>query len=106
MDFNLTDEELSKLSEDELFEYLDAKAAYLKQFTEPLGTYQTKHFAALAKEGELTDEELKRAKQIGKEGDDFRTIKILEAAEKMGKNPNIEDAGGANIKTNRSQWFD
>lgn len=106
MNFNLTEEELSKLTEDELFEYLDAKAAYLKQFTEPLGTYQTKHFAAITKGEELTKEELKRAKEIGKEGDDYRTIKILEAAEKMGKNPNKEDAGGANIKTNRSQWFD
>jgi len=106
MNYNLTDEELSKLSEDELFEYLDAKAAYLKQFTEPLGTYQTKHFAAITKGEELTKEELKRAKEIGKEGDDYRAIKILEKADKMGKNPKKEDPGGANIKTNRSQWFD
>ena len=35
----LTDEELAKLSEADLFEYLDQKAAHLKQFTRPLGSY-------------------------------------------------------------------
>ena len=106
MNYNLTDDELKQLSDDELFEYLDAKATHLKQFSEPLGTYQTKHFAAIAKGDGLTNEELKRVKEIGKIGDDYRSNKILEASAKMGKNPKVEDPGGANIKTHRSQWFD
>ena len=45
----LSDSEVTALPENEFFEYIDTKAAYLKQFTQPLGQYQTKHFAALTK---------------------------------------------------------
>lgn len=45
--FNKTDEELEKLSEQELFAYLDAKANYLKQYTKPLSPYKATRFAAL-----------------------------------------------------------
>ena len=47
MKFNKTDEELKKMSDDELFEYLDAKAEYLKQNTSPLSSYHTKRFASI-----------------------------------------------------------
>ena len=79
----LTELELNELGEkdfDAFLAYLDDKAAYLKQFTRPLGTYQTKNFAALTKGSELSDEELKRAKEICKLGDDYRAEKIEEAA--------------------------
>ena len=102
----LTDEQLKGLSEDEFFEYLDSKAAYLKQFTQPLGQYHTKHFAAISKGGELTTKELKRAKEIGREGDDMRAKKIAEAASALGNDPKFRDPGIKNIKTKRTQWFD
>lgn len=105
----LTEAQLNELGEkdfDAFLLYLDDKAAYLKQFTRPLGTYQTKNFAALTKGSELTDDELKRAKEIGKQGDDYRAEKIAEAASKIGVDPKYTDEGIKNIKTNRKQWFD
>ena len=102
----LTDEQLKELSEDEFFEYLDLKAAYLKQFTQPLGQYHTKQFASQTKGGELTTKELKRAKELGKVGDDMRNKSIKEAAKELGDDPKFRDKGIKNIKTNRSQWFD
>jgi hypothetical protein len=56
--------------------------------------------------GELTDAELKRAKEIGKEGDDEIARRIAEAAEKLGDDPKYRDEGIKNLKTNRRQWFD
>ena len=102
----LSNEELESLPKDEFFEYLDSKAAYLKQFTQPLGQYHTKHFAAISKGGELTTKELKRAKEIGREGDDMRARKIAEAASGLGEDPKFRDPGIKNIKTKRTQWFD
>ena len=43
-----TDEELKGMSDDELFEYLDAKAAYMKQYARPLSSFKAKNFAANA----------------------------------------------------------
>lgn len=102
----LTDSEVASLSEDAFFEYIDTKAAYLKQFTRPLGSYQTKHFAAWTKGDNLTTEELKKAKEIGKEGDIAYNESIRNAADKMGGDPKLKDPGIKNIKTNRNQWFD
>ena len=102
----LTEEQLKELSENDFFEYLDTKAAYLKQFTQPLGQYHTKHYAALSKGGELTTKELKRAKEIGREGDDMRANAIREAAKGLGDDPKFRDSGIKNIKTKRTQWFD
>jgi len=78
---DLTDEQLKELSEDDFFEYIDSKAAYLKQFTQPLGQYHAKQFASQTKGSELTTKEL---------GDD----------------PKFKDPGIKNLKTHRSQWFD
>jgi hypothetical protein len=41
-----TDEELKGMSDDELFEYLDAKAAYMKQYAKPLSSFKAKNYAA------------------------------------------------------------
>ena len=68
----LSDKELDKIAEkdfDMFLEYLDSKTAYLKQFTKPLSSYHTKRFASLslAQQGkQITDEELKKANEIGR----------------------------------------
>ena len=48
MEFNKTDEELKQMTESELFEYLDNKAAFLKQHTRPLSGYLTKKYASIS----------------------------------------------------------
>jgi hypothetical protein len=48
MNFNKTDKELEQMTEEELFEYLDAKAAHLSKHTSPLSAYKTKRFAAIS----------------------------------------------------------
>ena len=102
----LSDEQVTALPEDEFFEYIDSKAAYLKQFTQPLGQYHTKQYASLTKGGELTTKELRRAKEIGREGDDMRANAIRDAAKGLGDDPKFRDKGIKNIKTKRTQWFD
>ena len=104
----LTDEELKGLSDDELFAYLDAKAAHLRATNtiKPLGSYHTKQFAAITKGSALTTEELKKAKEIGRIGDEQYSESLRQAAEKLGGDPKLKDPGIKNIKTNRSQWFD
>ena len=69
-DNELTEEQVTALPEEQFFEYIDSKAAYLKQFTRPLETYHTKRFAGVtaASEGRtLTESELNAAKKIGKD---------------------------------------
>jgi hypothetical protein len=100
----LTDEQMKALSEDDFFKYLDEKAAYLKQFTQPLGQYHAKQFASQTKGTELTTQELKRAKEIGREGDDMRAQAIAEAASKM--TTKVPDLNVKGHKTHRSQWID
>jgi hypothetical protein len=43
-----SDEELKGMNDDEFFEYLDAKAAYMKQFARPLSSHKAKNYAANA----------------------------------------------------------
>ena len=109
----LSDEELDRIAEEDFdvfLDYLDQKAAYLKQFTKPLSSYHTKRFASItaATQGkQLTDEELKKAGEIGKKNEDMAFEKIKERFEEMEKdNPKYKDEGIVNIKTNRKQWFD
>ena len=45
---NKTDEELKQMSDEQLFEYLDNKATYLKQHTRPLSGYLTKKYASIS----------------------------------------------------------
>ena len=102
----LTDEQMKQLSEADFFEYLDTKAAHLKQFSTPIGQYHAKQFASLTKGEALTTAELKKAKELGKVGDDVKAKRIAEAASRKGGDPKFKDAGIKNIKTNRTQWFD
>lgn len=104
----ISDEELDKLSESDLFEYLDGREKYLRETNtiKPLGQYEAKHFAAFSKAEPLTTEELRRAKEIGKEGDDAVADTIKDAMEKFGGDPKLRDPGIKNIKTCRRQWFD
>lgn len=98
-------DELGKVNFDAFLAYLDEKAAHLKQFTAPIGQYHAKQFASMTKGGELTTKELKRAKELGRVGDDMRANSIRDAAKELGDDPKFRDEGIKNIKTNRSQWF-
>lgn len=69
MKFNKTDEELKKMSDDELFEYLDAKAEYLKQHTSPLSSYHTKRFASIGSAISNTEFDYDSVKKIAKENE-------------------------------------
>ena len=69
MKFNKTDEELKKMSDDELFEYLDAKAEYLKQHTSPLSSYHTKRFASIGSAISNTEFDYDSVKRIAKENE-------------------------------------
>jgi len=48
---------------------------------------------------------LKRAKQIGKAGDEAKMEEIVNAEIKLGGNPKFKDST-IKVKTHRSQWFD
>jgi hypothetical protein len=82
MTFSKTDEELKRMSDDELFEYLDAKALHLKQHIAPLSSYQTKRFAhigqAISKNDKGTDDMFQKL--------DYNKVKeIADQHDKMGK---------------------
>jgi hypothetical protein len=102
----LNEEEINKLDDDLLFEYLDSRAEYLKKYSRPLDTYHTKQFLAASKGGEISKEELKRAKEIGSVGDDIKLEEISQSMKRLGGDPKLKDEDIRNIKTNRSQWFD
>lgn len=55
MDFNKTDEELKQMTEEELFAYLDAKAAHLKKYTAPLSNWHVKRFSHIGEAVSKTD---------------------------------------------------
>ena len=107
----LSEKELELLGEedfDKFLDYLDAKAEHLKQFTKPLSSYHTKRYASLtsAQQGKtITDEELKKANEIGRKNE-------LEAEDKVNnklwKEKEVEMLKKTvkKIKTDRSQWFD
>ena len=66
----LTEEQMTQLSEDEFMEYLDTKEEYLKQFTRPLGSYHAKRYAAMTKTslGRSVTEEEYQGKENRKRG--------------------------------------
>lgn len=99
----LTDAQMNALGEKDFFEYLDSKAAYLKQFTMPLGEYHTKHFLAQTKGSELSTKDLKRAKEIGRVGDEARSENIRMATEKLNLKP--VDLG-VKVKKRGGGWVD
>ena len=100
----LTDEQLKGLSEDEFFEYLDSKSAYLKRSTVPLDQYHTKKYAAAALGGTISTKQLRKAKEIGKKGETIKASKIKEAANSI--TTKVPELYVKHHKTNRSQWFD
>jgi len=105
----LTDEQVESLPEEEFFEYIDTKAAYLKQFTRSLETYHTKRFVAVgaAIEGRApTQHEFDTAKKIGKENFQKRMEQEDIVSEKLGGDPKYRDPQIKHFKTHRSQWFD
>jgi hypothetical protein len=105
----LTNEQVTALPEDQFFEYIDSKAAYLKQFTRPLESYHTKRFVGIgaAIEGRaLSNAELEAAKKIGKDNFKKRMEREAKASDELGGDPKYRDLGIKHFKTNRSQWFD
>jgi hypothetical protein len=105
----LTEEQITELPEDQFFEYIDSKAAYLKQFTRPLETYHTKRFAGVtaASQGRnITNSEIASAKKIGKDNFKKRMEAEAKASKELGGDPKYKDLGIKHFKTNRSQWFD
>ena len=77
MQFNKTDEELKLMSDDELFEYLDAKALHLKQHTSPLSSYYTKKFASVGAAISNTKFDYDSVKKIAKENEQKGFEKFL-----------------------------
>ena len=69
MNFNKTDAELKQMTDDELFEYLDAKAAYLKEHSSPLSSYHTKRFASIGSAISNTEFDYDSVKKIAKENE-------------------------------------
>ena len=105
----LTDEQVTALPEDQFFEYIDSKAAYLKQFIRPLETYHTKRFVGIgaAIEGRnVSNRELEAAKKIGKDNFRKRMEREAKASDELGGDPKYRDLGIKHFKTNRTQWFD
>ena len=77
MEFNKSDEELKKMSDEELFEYLDAKAAHLAKHTSPLSSYYTKKFASISSAISETEFDYDSVKKIAKENEKLRFEKFI-----------------------------
>ena len=93
---------------DSFLAYLDSKAEYLKQFTKPLSSYHTKRFASLssAQQGKsITEEELKKANDIGRKNE-LEAIDKIKNKEWKEKEIVMLKKTVKNVKTDRSQWFD
>lgn len=65
----LTEEQINNLSDDDLFMYLDSKSSYLKNFSRPLDTNHVKTFLVASKGSEITKEDIKTIKRLGRMGD-------------------------------------
>jgi hypothetical protein len=81
MEYNKTDEELKQMSDDELFEYLDAKAAHLSKYTSPLSSHKTKRFAAISSAISGHEFDYDSVKKIAKENE-------MKSYEKFNNNKN------------------
>ena len=57
------------MNDEQLFEYLDAKAAHLKQHTSPLSSYHTKRFASISSAISNTEFDYDSVKKIAKENE-------------------------------------
>lgn len=77
----LTDEQLTQLSDNELFEYLDGKAEHLKQFSKPLPGYYLKRYAytsAKVSGRDISDEEHDSLNKMAKEYNEKRNEWVLD----------------------------
>lgn len=103
----LTDKELESLPDDELFAYLDALAKHIREtnIVKPLGSYHTKHFAAFTKGEALTTEELKKAKELGRAGDEAYMDSIRDAEKELGGDPKFKDPK-IKVKVRGGGWVD
>ena len=77
MEFNKSDEELKKMNDEELFEYLDAKAVYLAKNTSPLSSYHTKKFASIGSAISNTEFDYDSVKKIAKENEQLGFEKFI-----------------------------
>ena len=71
-DKELSKDELSKLDFDVFLNYIDQKAEYLKQFTRPINSYETKKYATISNAStgkKLTDEKFDKIKRIAQMND-------------------------------------
>jgi len=76
----LTEEQLTKLSEDDFFEYLDTKAEYLKEFSRPLPGHLLKKYAYIdaANRGDtITDKQHENLQKMAKEYKDEAVSRIV-----------------------------
>lgn len=83
----LTEEQLTQLSEDEFFEYLDTKAEYLKQFSRPLPGHLLKKYAYIdaANRGDkITDKQHDNLQKMAKEYKDEAVKRIVDKINKDG----------------------
>lgn len=66
MEYNLTDDQLKQLTEEEFFEYLDKKTRFLKRHTKPLSPYHVKKYHTVTKEMDSPNTEIdyQRMKEI------------------------------------------
>lgn len=69
MKFNKTDDELKQMSDEELFAYLDAKAAYMKEHTRPLSGYLTKKYASIGSAVANTNFDYDKVKELAKQNE-------------------------------------
>jgi len=74
--FNLTDEELKLLSEDDFLAYLDSKADHLKKNIVPLSPYKVKRFAHI---GEAVANNNKGTEEVFSDGLYERLKPIVES---------------------------
>ena len=77
MDFNKTDEELKGMSDADLFEYLDAKAAHLSKHSSPLSSYHTKKFASIGSAISETEFDYDSVKKIAKQNEQLGFEKFI-----------------------------
>ena len=108
----LSEKELDEIAEnnfDEFLDYLDQKSEYLKQFTKPLSSHHTKHFASMdaAMKGEqLTKSEFESAAKIGKENEKKVVDEITKRNWKEEGKELLKKTGVKNVKSRRDEWFD
>lgn len=83
----LTEEQLTQLSEDEFFEYLDTKAEYLKGYSRPLPGHLLKKYAyidAAVRGDKVTDEQHDNLQKMAKEYKDEAVKRIVDKINKDG----------------------